>query len=495
MNDVLARLGWISLETVWLPVAAWTLFAGLSWAALARAKRLHPLTGYRLRQALLIALPATVAGAALIPSGMGWRPAGASWVGLEPAALVEGDVGLAGRSTTEGLGRVEGPAPGASADPAAPFDPAVEALLPVDVRGGPAAKRAIAPTLLGPAPPSGRVDALLAVLGLITLFCGAVAVARLLGVGREIRLVRRISEAAEPVDTPGTDSVLRGLTDRMGVRRPVRLLGAPDDAVPMTFGVLHPTIVLPSRMLGDPESMRIALAHELTHVRRRDYLWGIVERTVVALFGLHPLVAALGRGIDEWREVSCDAEVVSSTLVSPRAYATLLVALGTRPPDVWAPTMAARDSSRLERRLNTMTRFLHVPVSGGLRKRSTATAVAAAAMIATLGACGIVSGEAEIEPTPDVIGALGLTTQFGYLDEETRKTTLKYLQAQVAYLEGEIDRGRMERQQLYDDVEKNARLIETGRQRNLLLAKMWNERLEMLEALKMEMAVASMLDD
>ncbi len=72
MFEFLERIGTASATAFWVPVLVWTGLAGAVALSLTLARGLHPMTGYRLRQALLLALPASVLAAPWIPAP--WLP-------------------------------------------------------------------------------------------------------------------------------------------------------------------------------------------------------------------------------------------------------------------------------------------------------------------------------------------------------------------------------------------------------------------------------------
>lgn len=67
MLEMLMGLGSASLTAYWVPVFVWTGLAGAMLLVLAAARGLHPLAGYRLRQGMLLALPASVLLAPWLP--------------------------------------------------------------------------------------------------------------------------------------------------------------------------------------------------------------------------------------------------------------------------------------------------------------------------------------------------------------------------------------------------------------------------------------------
>jgi hypothetical protein len=79
----------------------------------------------------------------------------------------------------------------------------------------------------------------------------------------------------------------------------------------MTFGLGSSVILLPSRFEAMGEKTQAAiLCHELTHVRRRDWLFTAIEEFVLVLLWFHPAVWWLIREIQLAREEIVDMEVV-----------------------------------------------------------------------------------------------------------------------------------------------------------------------------------------
>jgi beta-lactamase regulating signal transducer with metallopeptidase domain len=83
---------------------------------------------------------------------------------------------------------------------------------------------------------------------------------------------------------------------------------------PGVVGIRHPVLLLPSDFAQrlPPEQMRTILAHEISHVRRRDNLTATLHMAVEALFWFYPLVWWLGARLIAERERACDEAVVQS---------------------------------------------------------------------------------------------------------------------------------------------------------------------------------------
>src|SRR5262249_39996929 len=79
------------------------------------------------------------------------------------------------------------------------------------------------------------------------------------------------------------------LQRRIGVRAELRYVE--NLGQPVTFGARRPIILLPETLHQHAPSIRLAiLAHELLHVRRRDWIWALLEEVTCALLWFHPAV-------------------------------------------------------------------------------------------------------------------------------------------------------------------------------------------------------------
>jgi hypothetical protein len=128
----------------------------------------------------------------------------------------------------------------------------------------------------------------------------------------------------------------------------------------MVTGLLHPLVLLPSSMRTQPiEELRLAVAHELAHVRRGDLWLGWIPALAEALFWFHPLVARAADEYSQACEEACDAEALRATGVDPYDYGRLLLALGVhhRWHGVTAMPCGSHDSRHLSRRLSRLTPF------------------------------------------------------------------------------------------------------------------------------------------
>ena len=97
-------------------------------------------------------------------------------------------------------------------------------------------------------------------------------------------------------------------------------------AVPMTWGVTRPVVVLPAGALAwDRDQLRIVLLHELGHVRARDWAFKLLARVACALYWFHPGAWWLARELRDDCELACDDRVIAAG-IRRSDYAEVLVA-------------------------------------------------------------------------------------------------------------------------------------------------------------------------
>src|SRR5262249_21383812 len=123
----------------------------------------------------------------------------------------------------------------------------------------------------------------------------------------------------------------------------------------------RPVIMFPASALSSLEesALKLALAHELAHLKRRDLVWSWVPILANTCFWFFPASWLSLREYSQAREEACDADALRVTSGQPDAYARLLLAFGTR-RQRWAALSACGASPHfyhLKRRLTALQRF------------------------------------------------------------------------------------------------------------------------------------------
>lgn len=191
-----------------------------------------------------------------------------------------------------------------------------------------------------------------------------------------VAAAQRLVRTSVVVDRAAWSRALAEAARQLGLVRTPPLVASPHVNVPVTTGIIDPTVVIPLEALDWPaERIRVVLLHELAHVRRRDALMQCLQHTACAAHWWNPLVWHAARRLAVERERACDDLVLDAGTPGPD-YAAHLVdiarqALGSRP--LAAAALAMARPSELEGRVMAMLD------SGRPRGRVTPRMLAAAA--------------------------------------------------------------------------------------------------------------------
>jgi len=145
-------------------------------------------------------------------------------------------------------------------------------------------------------------------------------------------------------------SLTQRLANRMGVTRPMTLLRGDRLAVPVTWGIVYPAVLLPQDAdTWSEERRRFVLVHEMAHVKRFDALTQLLAQLAVALFWFDPLLWVAAHQMRVEREHACDDYVLRDG-TQPSLYAGELLemvrSIGSPDHDRAAPAFAALAMAR-----------------------------------------------------------------------------------------------------------------------------------------------------
>jgi bla regulator protein blaR1 len=107
-----------------------------------------------------------------------------------------------------------------------------------------------------------------------------------------------------------------------GIVSAVPVLESQSNIEPGVFGIFRPVLMLPQGLINklSQEEIEAVLAHELSHVRRKDNLTSACHMFISALFWFHPLLWYIGNRLIEERERACDESVLEQGKC-PETYA------------------------------------------------------------------------------------------------------------------------------------------------------------------------------
>ncbi len=142
--------------------------------------------------------------------------------------------------------------------------------------------------------------------------------------------LRRLGLSSQRVSDESQLGLLTDLCRQIGVRRPVTLLQSHQRSMPMTWGAVRPRLLVPDEFDDwDSDRKRIALLHELVHIKRHDYLVQLVTGLACAIHWFNPLVWLARRQMVIEREGACD-DVALRMGSRSSDYAEHLLHIGAR---------------------------------------------------------------------------------------------------------------------------------------------------------------------
>ena len=178
-------------------------------------------------------------------------------------------------------------------------------------------------TAVGEEPVRWRLTSDWTALVLPVWLSGVGAVLILLAVG--LARIMWLDRVTRPIQDEAWLILVEELSLELGLHRHVRLLQAQGPAMPMTWGIRRPAILLPAEAdAWSAERRRDVLLHELAHVKRHDFMIQLIARIACVVYWFHPLVWLAATRLREERERACDDHVLRAG-ATPSAYATHLL--------------------------------------------------------------------------------------------------------------------------------------------------------------------------
>lgn len=168
-----------------------------------------------------------------------------------------------------------------------------------------------------------------------------------------------LTRATESIDLAGDAALAHEQWSRRFGVGPVALYSSAHVFAPITIGWMRKCVLLPSGMLaGLPETdLNTAIAHELAHVRRNDFVKNLLYELLSLPVTYHPALWVARQRMTETREMVCDA--MAAELSGSRQYAQSLLRLASlllegKPLGV-PHAIGVFDANTLERRVMKLT--------------------------------------------------------------------------------------------------------------------------------------------
>jgi TonB family protein len=168
----------------------------------------------------------------------------------------------------------------------------------------------------------------------------------------------RLASSARVLDDKESRAIAEEIRNRMGIRRNLRLFQSEQAAMmPVTWGALRPTILLPASATKWPmDRKRSVVSHEIAHIARKDWLFQMLAELMRAVYWFHPFAWVAAGRLRRESECACDDAVLNFG-VDASGYANALLDLARtleNPQRNWSAALAIARPTNLERRFKAM---------------------------------------------------------------------------------------------------------------------------------------------
>jgi beta-lactamase regulating signal transducer with metallopeptidase domain len=165
------------------------------------------------------------------------------------------------------------------------------------------------------------------------------------------------------------------ITSQLGITRKVTVYVSQIARSPLTVGYFKPVILLPIAALNNLSTQQVEaiLLHELSHIRRYDYLVNFMISIISTVLYFNPFVKMFMRQMEEERENCCD-QLVLQYGYDKLGYATALLTLEKLSVNQQVLALAAAGKNFL---LNRIEKIVGLEKKKGFRKNHLAGMLAA----------------------------------------------------------------------------------------------------------------------
>jgi TonB family protein len=165
--------------------------------------------------------------------------------------------------------------------------------------------------------------------------------------------VRSLFGTADKIHDSRWLTLVQETAASIGFTRPLVLKRSTATDVPLSYGFIRATVLLPGESEQWTEQRRrIVLSHEMIHAWRLDSLWGLLAQCALAMNWFNPLAWLAVREFRKEQERSCDDAVVASGTASTE-YAAHLVDLA-RSIAIPEPALGMAERFDLEGRVHSL---------------------------------------------------------------------------------------------------------------------------------------------
>ncbi len=169
----------------------------------------------------------------------------------------------------------------------------------------------------------------------------------------------KITQEGENLEDPFWRHLLHRFLAAISLKKQVSLLQHSKVKMPLTWGWRKPVVIMPDESnLWSADQRSSALLHELSHIKRGDFIVMMLAKISLSLFWFNPLSWVVFRMMKKEQEKACD-ELVLTTGIKPSDYAADILSIRMSVQPSWVPpgaVLGVLGRSQLNDRLITILR-------------------------------------------------------------------------------------------------------------------------------------------
>lgn len=130
--------------------------------------------------------------------------------------------------------------------------------------------------------------------------------------------VRNVYKLKNTKRLPVTDElqrIFKSICYKMNLKKSISVFESAIAKTPMVIGAIKPVVLIPMGLLTSmtPEQVEAILAHELAHIKRKDFLVNLIQSGMEIIFFFNPFVLWISSLIRKERELCCDDIAIELT--------------------------------------------------------------------------------------------------------------------------------------------------------------------------------------
>lgn len=195
---------------------------------------------------------------------------------------------------------------------------------------------------------------------------------------------------------------------QMGITKTIHIWMSELVSSPLTIGYLKPVILLPVAAINhlSTQQTEAVLLHELSHIKRFDFLVNLITKIIQSVLYFNPFVNAFAKIIESEREKNCD-EIVLQFQYEPHGYASALLTLEKNSKTSSASLTVAASGNKKHQLLTRIESIMGIGKKPVFSFNKLAGVVAALLCFISLNALLLLSKPGETTIRPGLLTNLG----------------------------------------------------------------------------------------